>query len=292
MPIISVIIPCYNHGAYIDEALESIGLEKYGNFFEVIIVDDGSTDLLTIGKLEELKKKGWNVLHQVNQGPGAARNNGIKNSTGEYILPLDADNKIIPEIFLDACRILESDSSLDIVYTYAEYFGQKSGPWIPGEFNKLRMVYANYIDACALIKKSALLSVGGYCRDMPFKGHEDWELWVNISLNGGNFYYLKKTGFFYRYLPNSLIRSNRSEKIFSNRKYVFSKYKSQIKQLEIESFDQLEQESKYLKSITRYKFKLKTEHFLKEIFGKKGGVVMMNYLTRMRKSFCNFSMFI
>ena len=97
-PLISIVIPCYNHGQYIDEAI--ISVEEYKNKdYEIIIINDGSTDNFTNIRLEELKEGGYNVIVQKNQGLGKTRNNGIKIANGKYILPLDADNKITIAIY-------------------------------------------------------------------------------------------------------------------------------------------------------------------------------------------------
>src|SRR5688500_12631026 len=95
-PAISVIIPCYNQGHYLREALES--LEKCNQeLFEIIIVNDGSTDSFTNEYTKELESRGYKLIFQQNTGLGQARNNGIKQAVGKYILPLDADNKIYPD---------------------------------------------------------------------------------------------------------------------------------------------------------------------------------------------------
>lgn len=93
MPELSIIIPCFNHGKVIDEALNSVFEQSY-NDYEVIVINDGSTDGYTNEKLSELERKGVFVLHQPNQGLATARNNGIKLAKGEYILPLDSDNRL------------------------------------------------------------------------------------------------------------------------------------------------------------------------------------------------------
>ena len=95
MAKVSVIIPCYNQGAYLNEAVESILAQSYRDF-EIIVVNDGSTDEETNRLLSGYDRQQTRVLHTENQGLSSARNNGIREAQGEYILPLDADDRIDP----------------------------------------------------------------------------------------------------------------------------------------------------------------------------------------------------
>jgi len=96
-PRISIIIPCYNHGQYVREAISSVEKCTDKNLYEMIIVNDGSTDSFTLEEMGRLANDGYYVINQVNQGLGRTRNNGIKAAKGEYILPLDSDNRVRPE---------------------------------------------------------------------------------------------------------------------------------------------------------------------------------------------------
>ena len=227
-PLLSVITACYNHGIYLDDAFNSINLKKYGNVIEHIIVNDGSTDNFTINKLNELEEKGSVVIHQKNRGLGAARNAGISAAKGRYYMPLDSDNMIVPEIVVKCCDILEKDEAISVVYTDAQYFGEQNGLWKVGNIDVLKMLDGNYIDACALIRKEAWQNAGGYAQDMPAMGHEDWDLWLNILFNGGQFFYLKKVGFHYRIVANSMSVNFTRPGFLKNRDYIFSKYANQI----------------------------------------------------------------
>ena len=196
MPLISIITACYNQGNFLKEAFASIELEKFKDVYEHIVINDGSTDQETLEILEGLKGQGVKVIHQQNKGLGAARNAGIRISSGKYILPLDCDNKIDPKVMIEAARKMEQNEKVNVVYTDAKYFGAKNGAWIVGEFSMPQMLYCNFIDACALIRKSILDIENCYDGDMPAMGHEDWELWVRIGLSKNGFYYLRKFGFY------------------------------------------------------------------------------------------------
>ncbi|HEY8916042.1 MAG TPA: glycosyltransferase family 2 protein, partial [Chitinophaga sp.] len=88
-PIVSIIIPCYNQGHFLQDALKSLAACD-ADLYELIIVNDGSTDAATNTYLRELSNQGYHVIFQENQGLGAARNTGIRAAKGRYLLPLDA----------------------------------------------------------------------------------------------------------------------------------------------------------------------------------------------------------
>src|SRR5829696_7805690 len=199
-PQLSIIIPCYNHGQYIKETLQSVFLCTDKSLFEVIIINDGSTDEYTIQTLAELEKNGYTVINQCNQGLGAARNNAIKLARGKYILPLDSDNRIRPEYIYEGIAFLNDAAQFDVVYGNAEYFGEQQGIWIVGEFNLQKLMLHSYIDACAIFRKSAWEKVGGYDDRMPAMGLEDWDFWLRIAFSGGLFKYIPKALFDYRVL--------------------------------------------------------------------------------------------
>lgn len=109
-PLISVIVPCYNVSPYLNDFFESISNITYPNC-EFIFVDDGSTD----STREQLKNfasvsKNIKVIHQSNQGVSIARNNGIKNSKGDYLLFLDPDDYFHPELISHLYKLIEANN--------------------------------------------------------------------------------------------------------------------------------------------------------------------------------------
>ncbi len=225
---VSIITPCYNHGKYLDEMINSVEDTIKNLDYELIIVNDGSTDEFTINKLADLSEKGYNIIHQQNQGLGAARNKAISHSKGEYIVPLDADNKLNVGFVEKCVAILETQPQFDVVYTDCIFFGDKKGYSKVGEYNILKLIYDNYIDACAIYRKKAWEQYGGYDINMPAMGHEDWELWLRMSFGGAKFYYLPIPGFYYRVLSSSMLRSVTIPNKEKNIQYVFNKYKDYI----------------------------------------------------------------
>jgi len=235
-PILSIIIPCYNHGKYIHDTLNSIESASSKYSVEVIIINDGSTDEFTISVLNEIEKKGYNVVNQINGGLGNARNKGIKLAKGKYILPLDSDNKVLKPYLNEAVTILEDNKLIDIVYGNATYFGKKEGSWIVGDYNVLRLITGNYIDACAIYRKSVWELVGGYDEKMPAMGVEDWDFWLTCSFKGLRFYYLNENCYEYRVLKDSMIHSLTTEKSEEVFQYIEKKHYHSIINEKLENF--------------------------------------------------------
>ncbi|MBC7383088.1 MAG: glycosyltransferase family 2 protein [Bacteroidia bacterium] len=222
-PLISIVIPCYNHGHYLREALDSITIIKHTSV-EVIIVNDGSTDQNTLAILKSLALEGYTIINQINQGLGKTRNNGIKRARGKYILPLDADNKLLSAYLHTGVKYLEEHPEIAVVYSDAFYYGDKQG-YIPvKDFNLQQLITGNFIDACALFRKSAWEDVGGYDENMPFMGVEDWEFWLNLSFNGYIFYHISEPGFYYRVSNNSMIKKDTSPNFNLLKNYIEKKH--------------------------------------------------------------------
>jgi glycosyltransferase involved in cell wall biosynthesis len=224
LPKISIIIPCYNQGIYIEDALKSIQhLDQ--SLIETIIVNDGSTDKSTNEICRQLQEQGLRVIFQKNQGLSGARNAGIAVAKGQYILPLDADNKIRHQLITKSIDILDNQEDIAVVYSDAQYFGDQSGVRIVGPFNMQRLMLANYIDACAVIRKSTLEKIGFYDTEMKI-GWEDWDLWLRMAFAGYNFYYLNETLFDYRVVKNSMSKTlyDNYQKPNSIENYIHEKY--------------------------------------------------------------------
>lgn len=196
-PIVSIIVPCYNQAQYLNEALQSVLEQTYENW-ECIIVNDGSTD-----NAEEIAKK-WilqdvrfKYYYQENTGVSSARNLGVKNSVGEFILPLDGDDKIAKDYIQQAIVAFENDESLKLVYCKAEKFGDETGNWNLIPFSLKELALDNMIFCSAVYRKKDWELIGGYDNNM-LEGLEDWEFWISLLKNGGNVVCLNTIGFYYR----------------------------------------------------------------------------------------------
>lgn len=267
-PIISIIIPCYNSEFTLQTTLESVISQDFQDW-EAIIINDGSIDKTEEIALNWTKKDDrFKYFSKHNEGLAKTRNYGIARSSGEYILPLDADNQLEKDFVISAITIFEKDSSIGVVHGDAEYFGQKTGLWKIDEFNLSKMLLNNYIDACAIYKKKLWEQVGGYDEKMPFQGHEDWELWLALGTLNVRFHHLKKITFKYFFSNNSMIRSFTNEMLVSNQDYVAKKYskcyKNQYAKIYVKARDK---DIEYHENLKSEKFVINL--FFKTFFGFK-----------------------
>ena len=218
---VSIIIPCYNDGHFLREAIASVELARTSSLREVIIVDDGSTEPATLEVLLDLGKAGYSVIQQPNRGPGAARNTGIRSAGGQYILPVDSDNRIRKVYLTEGIDLLEAEATVGVVYGDAQYFGEKTGRWNVAEFDLLQLVLRNFIDNCAVFRKSLWEEIGGYDEKI-FMGWEDWDFWLRAALRGWRFIHLEEIAFDYRVRTGSRL-SVADKQASENCRYMFSK---------------------------------------------------------------------
>ena len=203
--LVSVVIPCYNHAAHLNSAVESVLRSTYPAV-EVVIVDDGSRDgSICVGRSLAAQHRHVRFMTQENAGPAAARNRGIRLAAGSYILPLDADDSISPDYIEAAVEVLEARPEVKVVYCRAEKTGGASGAsgaWKLAPFSRQRLARDNMIFVSALYRKADWAACGGYAEEMTW-GYEDWEFWIAMLKEGGEVIQLPLTGFFYRVHPGS-----------------------------------------------------------------------------------------
>jgi glycosyltransferase involved in cell wall biosynthesis len=178
-PKVTVVIPCYNHGEFLDETVDSVLAQTFDDF-EIIIVNDGSTDPGTVALLNRYLRPRTTVLHTLNGGVSSARNTGISRARGEYILPLDADDRIAPTYLEKAAAILDARPEVGIVYCDEEMFGEREGKWDHPEYDPVAELFDNLIHPAALFRKSDWERVGGYSPSFVY-GWEDWDFWVSMT---------------------------------------------------------------------------------------------------------------
>lgn len=234
-PKVSIIIPCYNQGEYLPEAINSILNQNWKNF-EVIIVNDGSNDrdtLRVIRRYEGMDNK-IKVIHTCNQGLPSARNNGIKKACGKYIFPLDADDKVHPLIFEKLIPKLENDNKIGIVYSDVMLFGALNHVWERPDFDIKKLLSRNLMTASSLFRRDLWEQVGGYDESM-IEGFEDWNFWIAICKKGFKGIRVAEPLFYYRKYKNGSMLSRTNEqrekiytKIIDNHQELFSKYFKEV----------------------------------------------------------------
>lgn len=196
-PTISVIVPCYNQGLYLAEALESIVAQTYTQW-ECIIVNDGSVDnTAEVAILYCKLDRRFKYIFKENGGVASARNAGIAAASGVYILPLDADDKIGRQYLDLAVDVFDKFPRVKVVYCQAEYFGTKTGPWLLPEPDINSLLLDNMIFCSALFKKAEFDRIGGYNLSLVH-GLEDWDFWIKLLRSNDEIIRLNSVQFYYR----------------------------------------------------------------------------------------------
>lgn len=228
MTQISVIIPCYNQRNYISECLDSVLAQTYTDY-EVIIVNDGSTDdSVSVISPYLQKHKNIKLINQKNQGVVAARNNAIRQAQGQYIYPLDADDKIEKTMFEKSIKAIEQGKG-DIITTRVYMFGQKEGYKYLPKPSRTNMSCFNCLVNAALFRKSDFDKTTGY--DEKFNlGIEDYDLWLNmVFCHNLKIYRIPEVLFFYRIKTTDESRNQKLREYFPYFQNVFKTKYPQMK---------------------------------------------------------------
>jgi hypothetical protein len=218
---LSVVIPCYNHGQLLVDAIASVE-RTAPERCELVVVNDGSTQPRTLEVLDLLREAGYCILDQPNAGLAAARNNGIRAARGRYVLPLDADNRLAPGFLASAIRVLNAQSEVGVVYGDRIDFGARSGRAHVPSFDLNVLLQSNFIDACAVYRREIWQSCGGY--DVGAAVLEDWEFWIAAAKQGWGFCRLPDVSFEYRVRPNSMLATAGQDRQSSSREYIVRKH--------------------------------------------------------------------
>lgn len=194
----SCIIPSYNQELYLPDSIES-ALDQN---CEVLVTDDGSTD----NSLAIAKRYPVRVISQVNKGLASARNTGIMNATGDYILPLDADDILMEGAVAKLVEVMEATDA-DFVAPSFKCFGVHQDEVILMPNPKIEdFKDANRIGYLSLFKKNVLLEVGGYSARMTW-GYEDLHLTCNLLTRGKKLVTVQEVLWLYRTKENSMIHT-------------------------------------------------------------------------------------
>jgi glycosyltransferase involved in cell wall biosynthesis len=181
-PLLSVVIPCFNHGEYLQRALASLSQQSLQDF-EVILVDDGSDNPSTLELLETLEVSGVTLLRQSNRGPSAARNAGIARARGRFICCLDADDHLAPT-YLEKCMVLlEGNQGIRLAYSWVQLVGEEHRLHRAADFDPGLLRYFNSICVSAVFHREDWHLAGGFdeAREAMF---EDWDFWIALAERG------------------------------------------------------------------------------------------------------------
>ncbi|MCB1246406.1 MAG: glycosyltransferase, partial [Acidimicrobiia bacterium] len=166
------VIPCFNQGRWVRDAVLSV-TDQTDSDWGVVIVDDGSTDPDTREVLDSIAMPGVEVIRQDNTGLPAARNAGIRATTSEYVVPLDADDTIDPT-FLERLRVaLEHDPDAGYAHCWARLYGDLDAVWATRPPNPYQLMISNAVVGCVVLRRDIWANAGGYDESMQ-SGNEDW----------------------------------------------------------------------------------------------------------------------
>ncbi len=219
--LISVIVPCYNQAQYLDECLQSVLDQTYQNW-ECIIVNDGSPDHTEETALRWTAKDArFKYVKKENGGLSSARNAGIEVARGEWILPLDCDDKIGKQYMKLAEK--EFENGYTVIYCEAEYFGDQIGAIPLKSYSYSAILHKNMIFCTSFFKKESWENVCGY--DVKLHdGLEDWDFWLSILTPETRVMRLDEVLFYYRIKQVSMLSSICHSKEKKIRDYLCEKH--------------------------------------------------------------------
>ncbi|MFI5130836.1 MAG: glycosyltransferase family 2 protein [Chitinophagales bacterium] len=223
MPLVTVIIPCYNDGHYLDDSVSSVKKQSFRDV-EIIIVNDGSTDEATIQKLTSFNDPFITVLNKENGHLSSARNYGIRHSKAEIIVTLDADDKFETTFIEKGVSALKSDKSAGAVTCYLKSFGLKKYTWKPLGGDIKNFLYRQESCASAMFRRQCWESIGGYDEQMK-TGYEDWEFWIRLTAAGWKVHVLKEFLLNYRVTEKSMLLTQSEPQREAIVSYVMEKHK-------------------------------------------------------------------
>ena len=181
-PRVSVVVPCYNLGHYLAEAVDSVLGQSFTDF-EILVVDDGSTDQETRTILDGFSRPKTRVLRCENRGLPGAKNLGIANTSGDLLCMLDADDVLEPQMLARSVEALDTDPSMAFASHWLRAFGDEHWEWMPSSCELPALLDVNAVNGSAVVRRSAIEAIGGF--DDAFRdGCEDWDLWITMVERG------------------------------------------------------------------------------------------------------------
>ncbi len=177
---ITVVITCFNYGAYLPEAVAS-AIEQEGGEPRITVVDDGSTDPRTLRALEELPDR-VTLIRQANAGPSAARNAGLRAADTPYLIVLDADDHLVPAALALLREPLDRDPGVGFSYGLARFFGDWEGDLRFPPYDPYKLLYRHIIGLTALMRRELFEQTGGF--DAQISAYEDWDFWLGALGKG------------------------------------------------------------------------------------------------------------
>jgi glycosyltransferase involved in cell wall biosynthesis len=201
---VSVIVPCHNHGIFLDDTIASIRSQTHQPL-EILIVDDGSNDEFTLRQLERYHGGIIYVIRSTHNGPAAARNLGVQNAKGEYLLFWDADDLFHSTFTEKAINILKHFPRVGAVSSWALCFGFEDYIWYCTGGDLENFKNSTTCPVCSLVRRAAWAHAGGF--DESYRiGYEDWDFWIRLTKKDWLVYIIPDILFYYRQKRNSRVK--------------------------------------------------------------------------------------
>jgi len=181
VPLVSVIIPCFNQAHTLCEAVESVAVQSHKNL-ETIVVDDGSSDATSelAGQLAgRFPSVGLRLIRSPHRGTAEARDRAISEARGEWVVPLDSDDTLGAEFIARTLMQANASPSTAIVYTQLQQFGLGTRIWEPGPFNPESILSGYFPPSIVLLKRTFWSTFGGFCCGVPF-AFSHYHMWLSL----------------------------------------------------------------------------------------------------------------
>ena len=201
----SFVITCHNLGAYLEEALASL-FAQTDQDFDVIVVNDGSTDGATCRLLADLARPRTTVVHTERRGLPGARNLGARHAAGTFLCMVDADDVLEPEYLERSAAVLTASGDLGFASHWLRAFGDEQWEWTPTDCGFPALLHANTLNGAALMRRAMFEQLGGFDESMV-DGCEDWEFWIRAVEHGYRGVIIPEFLFRYRRRADSMSRT-------------------------------------------------------------------------------------
>lgn len=306
MNLVTVIMPVYNREKYLAEAIDSVLCQTYNNF-ELIIIDDGSTDrsLSIAENYQSVNNARIRIIKQANQGPSVARNNAIKVAKGELIGFIDSDDKWTVDKLEMQVKLISNLPSASFVYSGYSLMneqGEITRECLPDKsmegqiYKKLWTKNNNMSGGTVLVRTETITKIGLFDEDL--EGGENFDLRVRLS-KMGPVYFVNKSLYYYRkhssnlttdilrgqkawlkLINKHLSRSVKGERFLYN--YVISKYYHNIGMYKFSNMEMLDAAQCFCKSIAKYPLSIRS---YAKLFRCCLGAESNKFLARLKKKF-------
>lgn len=212
LPLVSVIIPCYNHEKFIQESIQSVMDQTYSRM-ELIVIDDGSKDN-SVQKIEEMRSacesrfEHFQFIFRENRGLSRTLNQGLSLAHGDYFSTVASDDIMLPEKTVTQLDVFKKDPLITAVFGAHQYIDDESkvvsvkkGAYREFSFQEIFYHQHDIPASSQMIRLSSLRDIGGYNENTKV---EDWDLWLRLTESGAKLVYIPDVIVGYRMHDNNL----------------------------------------------------------------------------------------